>query len=118
MDDFIYHGPGHHHHPCPPGEAHFHSGPKGKQGVPGVSPKVEVSEVGDDGKFTITVTDAYGQRTTEIPIGELTQLPEDIAEEIRDERIQEMVNAAVTSTLTSLITSIVNSIFDERLITD
>jgi len=105
MDDFIYHGPGHPHHPCPPGEAHFHSGPRGKQGVPGVSPKVEVSEVGEDGKFTITVTDAYGQRTTEIPIAELTQLPEDIAEEIRDERIQEMVNAAVTSTLTSLETA-------------
>ena len=64
MDDYIYHGPGH------PVGAHFHSGPPGKQGTPGVSPKVEIGEV-IDGKVTVTVTDGYGKREREIDLVEI-----------------------------------------------
>lgn len=75
MDDKFYHGPAH-------GGPHFHSGPPGKPGVPGVSPKVEVGEV-EDGNIPITVTDGYGQRTTEIPIDSV----------VTDERLTEKVDA-------------------------
>lgn len=74
MDDKFYHGPAH-------GGPHFHSGPPGKRGLPGVSPKLEVGEV-EDGNIPITVTDGYGQRTTDIPIDSV----------VTDERLTEKVD--------------------------
>lgn len=63
MDDKLFHGPMH-------GGPHFHSGPPGERGMPGVSPKIEVGDV-EEGSFTITVTDGYGQTTYTIPLGDL-----------------------------------------------
>ena len=63
MDDKLYHGPMH-------GGPHFHSGPPGKRGVPGVSPKVDVSEVDEEGAYTITVSDAYHTETIRVPVAD------------------------------------------------
>lgn len=65
MDDKIYRGPGH------PVGAHFHSGPKGERGLPGVSPKVDMTYNEDDGTVVFTVTDGYGQREQTAPMAEL-----------------------------------------------
>lgn len=65
MDDKIYRGPGH------PVDAHFHSGPPGKQGLPGVSPKVDGNYNEEDGTVVFTVTDGYGQRSIPVPMVEL-----------------------------------------------
>lgn len=65
MDDKIYRGPGH------PVGAHFHSGPPGKQGLPGVSPKVDMAYNEEEGTVVFTVTDGYGQRNIPVPMVEL-----------------------------------------------
>lgn len=65
MDDKIYRGPGH------PVGAHFHSGPKGERGLPGVSPKVDMAYNEDDGTVVFTVSDGYGQREQTVPMAEL-----------------------------------------------
>lgn len=65
MDDKIYRGPGH------PVDAHFHSGPPGKQGLPGVSPKVDMAYNEEEGTVVFTVTDGYGQRNIPVPMVEL-----------------------------------------------
>lgn len=64
MDDKIYRGPGH------PVGAHFHSGPKGERGLPGVSPKVDMTYNEDDGAVVFTVSDGYGQREQAVPVSE------------------------------------------------
>ena len=68
MDDKIYRGPGH------PVGAHFHSGPKGERGLPGVSPKVDMTYNEDDGTVVFTVSDGYGQREQTVPMAELMAL--------------------------------------------
>ena len=67
MDDKIYRGPGH------PVGAHFHSGPKGERGLPGVSPKVDMEYNEDDGAVVFTVSDGYGQREQAVPVEEIVK---------------------------------------------
>lgn len=71
MDDKFYHGPAH-------GGPHFHSGPPGKRGLPGVSPTVQISELSEDGAYTITVTDAYHSESVRIPVADTDFIAERI----------------------------------------
>lgn len=71
MDDKFYHGPAH-------GDPHFHSGPPGKRGLPGVSPTVQISELSEDGAYTITVTDAYHSESVRIPVADTDFIAERI----------------------------------------
>lgn len=84
MDDKIYHGPAH-------GGPHFHSGPRGKRGTPGVSPTVQISELSEDGAYTITVTDAYHSESVRIPVAD---------EELIAERIDMWLDAHPEATTT------------------
>lgn len=47
------------------------AGPRGEQGNDGVSPVVQVNKI--DGVTTVTITDKYGTKTTQIKDGEVTK---------------------------------------------